>query len=141
MDKPENYFEGVLQLRNPNEKILNYVDNEIKNKENVWIAKKTITKNGIDLLMSSNKFLKEIGKKLKNRFPGVLKETRTLYSQNHLTSKEVYRGCVMFRFVDIKKGDIITKRGDKLEIISIANDVLVKNLETNKKIHISFEEL
>ena len=141
MNKNPQYFEGVLQLRNPTEEILDFVDKAIKKDENVWIAKKKEQKNGIDLYLSSNKFLKAIAKKLKNSFSGELIETSTLFSRNRLTQKELRRGCILFRYYKVKRGDIITVRSEKYKVISIGKDILVKNLKSNVKSRMNFSNL
>jgi len=92
-----NYYEGILQLRNPNEEVVNFVRNQFKNNEKVWIAKQENLKTGIDLYISSNKFLLALGKKLKNSFKGELKTSRKLHSRNRVTSKNIYRVTVLFR--------------------------------------------
>ena len=97
MDKNPQYFEGILQLRNPNEEVLNFIRNQFKNNKKAWIAKEEGLKTGIDLYVSSNKFLLSLGKKLKKSFKGELKTSRKLYSKNRLTSKNVYRVTVLFR--------------------------------------------
>ena len=141
MNKNPQYFEGTLQLRNPNQEIIDFVADEIEKRDDVWIAKTENQKKGLDLYLSSNKFLKDIGRKLKAKFPGELVESNKLFSRNKLTSKEVYRGCVLFRYYGIKKGEVIEIRGDSIKIISIGKDILGKNIETNKKVHIKFEQL
>lgn len=97
MDKNPQYFEGTLQLRNPNEEVINFIRNQFKNNERAWIAKEVGLKTGIDLYISSNKFLLSLGKKLKKSFKGELKTSRKLHSQNRLTSKRIYRVTVLFR--------------------------------------------
>lgn len=141
MDKPNQYFEGTLQLRNPSQKIIDFVADEIDRHDNVWIAKTKKVKNGIDLFISSNKLLMGIGRKLKHHFTGELVNSKTLFSQDHMTSKCVYRGCVLFRHFDIKNGDTLEVRGDRIKIISIGSDIFGKNLKTNKRVHIKFSEL
>ncbi len=141
MDKNPQYFQGVLQLRNPTQQIVDFVAEQIEKKNNVWIAKTAKQKNGVDLYISSNRFLKEIGKKLKQNFVGELIESNSLFSVNRLTSKEVYRGCVLFRYFNIKKGETITIKGDEIKIISIGKKILGKNLQTNKKVHLDFSDL
>jgi NMD protein affecting ribosome stability and mRNA decay len=141
MDKPEQYFEGVLQLRNPTQDIIDFVARQIEKTDDVWVAKTKQHKSGIDLYLSSNKFLKHIGKKLNSSFCGELKESRSLFSKNRLTSKAIYRGCVLFTAHDVKVGDTINIKGDKLKIIKIGKDILAKNIENNNKVHISFSQL
>ncbi len=92
-----NYYEGKLQLRNPNEEVLNFINNQFKNNEKVWIAKAERLKTGIDLYISSNRFLLSLGKKLKKSFKGELKTSRKLFSKSRLTSKQLYRVTVLFR--------------------------------------------
>ena len=95
MDK--EYYEGILQLRNPNEEVLNFIRNQFKNNSKVWISKQERLKTGIDLYISSNKFLLSLGKKLKKSFKGELKTSRKLHSRDRMTSKNVYRVAVLFR--------------------------------------------
>jgi len=97
MDKNPQYFEGFLQIRNPNEECINFIKNQFKNNKKAWIAKEVKQKNGFDLYISSNSFLLSLGKKLKKSFKGTLKTSRKLFTQNRLTSKQVYRGTVCFR--------------------------------------------
>jgi len=96
-DKSPDYFEGVLQIRNPNEEVMNFIENQFKNNDKVWISKEIKLKTGMDYYVSSNRFLKQLGKKLKKSFKGELKLSKKLFTRNHLTSKEVYRGTVLFR--------------------------------------------
>lgn len=141
MTKNPQYFEGILQLRNPSQEIIDFVADAIEKKENVWIARAQKQKNGIDLYISSNKFLKQIGKKLKEMFCGELIESHTLHSRNRQTSKEVLRGCILFRHYNIKKGDIIKVRGESIKVISVGKEISGKNTETNRKVHIKYEQL
>jgi len=95
MDK--GYYEGTLQLRNPNKEVINFIKNQFKNNEKVHIAKHEKLKTGIDFYISSNRFLLSLGKKLKKSFKGELKTSRKLHSKNKITSKDVYRVTVCFR--------------------------------------------
>jgi len=141
MDKPKDYFEGTLQLRNCPQKVIDFVADEINKREKVWIAKTKKVRNGIDLLISSNTFLKQIGKKLQGKFTGEVIYSKTLFSRNRLTQKEIFRGCVLFRYHDFKKGDIIIVRGEDVKVISIGKTIFGKSLETNKKMQIKFDQL
>lgn len=91
------YYEGTLQLRNPNEEVLNFIKNQFKNNPKVWIANQEKLKTGIDLYISSNRFLLSLGKKLKKSFKGELKTSRKLHTKSRITSKNIYRVTVLFR--------------------------------------------
>ena len=95
-----NYFEGTLQLRNPNEECLNFIRNQFKNNQKAWVSKEEYHKTGIDYYISSNKFLLKLGKLLKKSFKGELIISRRIYTQHKLTSKNVYRMTVLFRLKD-----------------------------------------
>lgn len=92
-----HYFEGTLQLRNPSEEIFSMVLNQINHDAHVWIAKEEFHREGVDLYLSSNKFLLQLGKKLKKSFKGKVVISRRLFTQNKMTSKFVYRMTVLFR--------------------------------------------
>jgi NMD protein affecting ribosome stability and mRNA decay len=141
INRNPQYFEGVLQLRNPTGEIMDFIVKEMDKKGNVWIAKTKKHKNGIDLFLSSNRFLAEIGKKLKDRFSGELVKSKTLHTQNSLTSKDVFRGCVLFRHYPIKKGEIIRFRGEDIEVLVVGDEVFGKNVKTKEKVHIKYDQL
>jgi len=132
-EKGPKYFEGKLQLRNPTPEVLSYVRKKIRQDKYVWIAKEEKVRNGLDLWLSSNKFLQDIGNKLKKRFTGVLKKSKKLHTQHKITSKLLYRGTVMFRCLNFKKGDVIEINGEPMKIMEISKQVRLKNLNTGKK--------
>ena len=92
-----NYYEGILQLRNPNEETINFIRNQFKNTKKAWIAKEEKLKPGIDYYISSNSFIMALGKKLKKSFKGELKISRKLHTRSRSTGKNVYRVTVLFR--------------------------------------------
>ena len=95
--KHELYYEAIIQLRPANNQLLSYIDNQIEKRNDVFISKIDELKTGIDIYISSRKFAMALGKKLKKAFPGELKLSRTLFSQDRQTSKKIYRVTVLFR--------------------------------------------
>ena len=91
------YYEGILQLRNPNEECNRFIKNQFKNNEKVWISKEVKQKTGTDYYISSNRFLLSLGKRLKKSFRGELKISRRIHSTSRITSKNIYRVTVLFR--------------------------------------------
>ncbi|MBI2208299.1 hypothetical protein HYU50_02285 [Candidatus Woesearchaeota archaeon] len=135
------YFEGILQVRNPNDEVLDFIAKEIKEKGNVSIAKTKKINNGLDIYISSQRFLRSIGNKLQERFSGHLEVSRKLHTRNRLTSRDVYRVNLLFKMPSFKKGDIIKYKGDQIKIIGMAKKVLAKDIETGRKLTLSFKEL
>ena len=95
--RTDGYYQAVIQIRPRDKEILDYVRNQIKKKKNVEISKEVYLKYGIDVYVTDQKFARNIGQKLKKAFKGELKITKSIYTRNRLTSKDVYRGTVLFR--------------------------------------------
>ncbi|MBI2138089.1 hypothetical protein HYU13_00735 [Candidatus Woesearchaeota archaeon] len=91
-----NYFEGVLQLRNPTDEVFNMIHNQIAHDERAYISKEVYYKNGVDLYLSSNRFLLRLGRKLKQSYKGKLIVSRRIFTTDKFTSKFVYRVTVLF---------------------------------------------
>lgn len=130
-----DYYQGVLQLRDINEEILRFTYNQIKKSGNVAVTKTVEHPNGLDLYITSQKFIRILGKKLKDGFGGELKISSKLHTKNR-QGKDVYRINVLFRLSKYKKGDIVLVRGDKLRLISIGRKIFARNLKNGKKVTI-----
>ena len=128
MIKHKDYFEGILQLRNTNDEIIKYVVNQVEKRDDVHISNIKKVKNGFDIYISSQRFMRSLGNKLQNQFHGELKISKKLHTRNRLTGKEVYRVNVLFRYPSFKKGDIIDFKGEKIKIIGIHKKVLVRGV-------------
>ena len=135
-----NYYQGVLQLRDVNEEILNFVDNQIKKRGNVSITKKVSHPNGVDLYITSQKFIRILGKKLRESFGGEIKISAKLHTRSK-TGKDLFRVNVLFRLSKYKRGDIITIRGDQVKLLQVGNRIFAMDLRTGKRIKIRNEEL
>ena len=135
------YFEGILQLRNPTEELLDFLAKEIKEKGNVFVAKTKKVGDGIDLYISSQRYLRTLGNKLQERFPGQPEVSSSLHTRNRQTSRDVYRVNVLFRMPSFRKGDIITYKGDCIKIIGMSKKVLAKDIKTGKKLTLSYKNV
>lgn len=97
------YYEAIIQLRASPEdaerldEVRRFVQNRINERKNVTISKVKEFDFGVDIYVSSQSYARAIGKKLKRAFKGDLKITRTLHTMDRMTSKQVYRGTIMFR--------------------------------------------
>jgi len=136
----DQYFQGILQLRNPSKEIMNFVQKEVSKRKDT-ITQVIKVKNGIDLYFTSQRFLRSLGNKIQRNFAGALKTSRKLHTQDKQSGKKIYRVNVLFRLSTLKKGEKIKHKGDECIILSVKKDILVKNTKTQKKIHIKFKDL
>lgn len=94
----DRYYEAILQLRPFDKEVFKYVQDQLSRNPHVFVSKYVEKKEGIDLYLSSKRFAKTVGQKLKRRFyGGIVKMAQKLYSRDRLRSKEVYRLTVLFR--------------------------------------------
>jgi len=128
------YFEGILQLRGPSEEVIEFARHAIDKREDVYISQEKKVAGGIDWYLSSQRFLRALGKKLKRRFNGDLKESRKLFSRNNQTSRDIYRVNVMFRLNKFKIGDIVEYKGQRVKVKSMGKMVSGVDLDTGKKV-------
>jgi len=140
-DKHAKYYEGILQLRNPSPELLKYVYKRIDKDNQAWISQEKKVKGGIDLYLSSQKYLRQLGKKLKERFPGSLKTSRKLFTVQRGTGKRLYRVTVLFRLYPFKAGSIIEISGEKYKVLRIDKQVTIQNTKSGKKEKIKPEEI
>lgn len=138
--KHPGYFQGILQLRNPSKKLKEFVDKEIK-ENNIYVAKTKNVKDGIDMHISSNKFLMKLGRKLKQEFSGDMKISKKLFSRDRMTQKEIWRMTLVFREMPFKRGDIVNIRGEEYKISSLGTKVQCTNVKTGKKKLFDYSEV
>ena len=130
--KHAEYFEAIIQLRCEKgdltrlDEILRFLHNRIKERPKVFISKIKKLDTGIDIYLSSQSYARAIGKKLKHAFKGDLKITRTLHTMDRMTSKQVYRGTVLFR---LKPKEEEAEEEEKTEDDEFEDEVQFKDSE------------
>ncbi|MBL7100454.1 MAG: hypothetical protein ISS23_00700 [Nanoarchaeota archaeon] len=95
--RTDGYYQAIIQIRPKDKEILTYVRKKIKEKKGVHISKEIFYKYGIDIYVTDQKFARNLGQKLKKAFKGELKITKSIHTKDRQTSKEVYRGTILFR--------------------------------------------
>ncbi|MFO7710301.1 MAG: NMD3-related protein [Candidatus Woesearchaeota archaeon] len=135
--KPSNYYEGILQLRDVSQELLDYCEENIPEELVAYVKK---AKNGYDFYMQSNKFLSSFAKTLQKEFAGEMKKTATLHTRDTKNNKDLYRLTVLFREYDIRKGDEIEVKGTVYEVLGIHKKLYLKDTHTKKKVHMPFDD-
>ena len=135
-----DYYQGILQLRDINEEIISFVRNQVKKRGDVAITKTVKFDNGIDLYITSQKFISALGKKLKDSFGGELKISSKLHTRSR-QGKDLYRVNALFRLSKHRKGDVVMVRGDKVRLISVGIKIFARDLKTGNKVTIRKSDL
>ena len=135
-----NYYQGVLQLRDVNDEIYEFVYGQIEKRKDAAVTKTVKYPNGLDLYITSQKFIKILGKKLKESFGGEIKTSSKLHTRSK-TGKDLFRVNVLYRPSKYKRGDIITVRGDEVKLLQFRRMIFALDLKTGKRINIRREDL
>ena len=137
----KDYFEGILQLRNVDNEVIDFVVKEIERTEDTQIAKVKKVTNGYDIYVSRQRFLRSLGNKLQGKFGGQLIISKKLHTRSRMTGRELFRVNALFRMPNFKKGDIIKYKGDEIKVIALHKKVLAKDVKTGKKLNLSFKDI
>ena len=135
------YYEGVLQLRNPTDEVIEYIHYRVTHDKKGKITQEKKVKGGTDFYFDSQHYLQALGKKLNKKFAGEFKVSPTLKTVSKVTSKRVYRVTVLFKVYPFQPGDIIHSKEGDLHLLSFKKKFMVKNLKTGRKQWMSVEEL
>lgn len=139
------YYQGILQVRNPNKDVISFIRAEFDKEKTARIAKEAKVRGGLDIYSSSNKFSRKLGRKLTQKYGGEVKESAKLFSRDKITSKNIYRLNVLYRVPEFIKGDVISvSDGGKAKVIKFGSQIKTKivgiDLETGKKIQILLKD-
>jgi len=132
------YFEGILQLRNVKsssyDEAVEFIRQDMSLNPNIFISKMKQSKDGIDIYLSSGKYIQKIGKKMGAMYGMQPKLSRKLFSRDRQTGKEVYRLTLLIRFPDYGRYDTAIIPNKILYITNLTRDWLFCiDLKTGKK--------
>ncbi|MDP2907985.1 MAG: NMD3-related protein [Nanoarchaeota archaeon] len=94
--RTDQYYQAIIQIRPKDKEILAYVRKQVK-KKGSEISKEVFYKYGVDVYVTDQKVARNIGQRLKRAFKGELKITKKIFSRDRQTSRDIYRGTVLFR--------------------------------------------
>lgn len=143
------YYEGILQIQNAHDDVLEYLRKELDKVESkgIFVTKTVETKTGIDLYFTNKNFLRIIGQRVINKFGGELILNPQLFTRNHLTSKDVYRLNALVKLPIFRKGDVISYAPDKvrvkkgqIHVVKVTSmGKLIKAIDLVTKLPLAFE--
>ena len=136
-----NYYQGILQLRDVNDEVLAFVYDRMGKRPDAVVTKTVKHQNGIDLYITSQKFIRIIGKNLKDSFGGELKLSSKLHTRSR-QGKDLYRVNALFRLSRFRKGDIVqTRSGDRVRLLNLGKKIFGRSMNTGKKMVLRSHDL
>jgi NMD protein affecting ribosome stability and mRNA decay len=137
------YYEGILQLRNPNEQVIDFIISQTDKQavKGIFITKEVKVRNGFDYYFTSQRFLQGLGKKLVNNFGGIMKTSKKLFTRNKQESKDVYRVNVLFEAPSFLKDDVIVIKNKVVKVKSVRKQVKATDLTTGKDVSFNYKNI
>jgi len=134
--KGTQYFEGILQLRNPNQEVVDFIHKEMAKQEErgIYINKIVELKNGLDLYLTSQRYLQVLAKKIHANFGGLKKTSSQLFTKDKQTSKDLYRVNVFMEIPKFSKGNVLKIDDRVVEVHGFGDKASGLDLKTEKKV-------
>lgn len=137
-----DYFEGILQLRNCPTFLIQQLAKAIDKHPQIALAKvEKVRGGGQDWYVSNQRVLRTIGHWLAQQYCGQMIMSRTLFTRKKLTSKDVYRVTVLFKYMPKKRGDTFEYQDETYEITRFGPKLEVKDSVTKRRRLIDYNDL
>lgn len=143
MKQDEKYYQGVLQLRNASNTILETVLHHIQSLASKGIAiNKTVPEPpNYDLYMNDRKAIISIARKIQSQFGGKLLEDARHFSYDWLKSKNIYRtNITLFLFSQVKHDVVSNRQGRLFRVLSVQQKMTLKAYDTAELVTVDAQE-
>jgi NMD protein affecting ribosome stability and mRNA decay len=134
------YFEGNLQLMNPNQEVVEFISRDIEKmkSKHVFLTDLKESKKMVEFFLTDQSYLKVLARKVQSEFGGRLELHETLFSKNRQTSKDLYRLTALLRLPELKKGDVISSDDHLYLVTKLSDSIIVEDLEHNRKTKLQY---
>ncbi len=133
--KGTKYFEGILQLRNPDDDVVEFIRNKVKDVagKGIFVADVKEVRGGVDFYITSKKYIQSLGREIVDNFGGHLSINPQLFSRNKETSRDIYRVNVLVKLPDFKKGEFVEIDSEAYKVIGVGKKITIKKLSDNTR--------
>ena len=137
------YFEGILQLRTEGElreEVIEATRNEIAKyaERGVHCTKQGHVRGGMDFLLTSQKHVQAIGRRLHEQFGGILKINSQLFSRSRETSRDLFRVNVLLELPTFMKGDVVDVDGRLVKVTKAGKKLIGDDLIYGKGVTLDY---
>ncbi len=129
--KHADYFEGTLQVRNEDEASTAFITAYVA-KHGARITKTQREGHGTNYFLTSKAVVLHLAKALQERYGGLMKTSRTLFSRNRQRSKDIYRATAFIELPPFTEGAVISQAEKPLLVLERGKRIKYYNLATGK---------
>jgi NMD protein affecting ribosome stability and mRNA decay len=144
--KGTTYFESIIQLRNCNDEIIDFVRSEVAkhNKKGIFINKEVpldkYSKKDVDVYITNQTYAKTLAARVKKNYGGIIKKNAQHFSLNWQTTRTIYRLNVLIQLPNYFKNDVLKIDNHLYKIISVSDNIHVEDLRTKHKTSLAHKE-
>ncbi|MEM4260292.1 MAG: NMD3-related protein [Candidatus Woesearchaeota archaeon] len=137
-----SYFEGILQLKNPTNEVMKYIDSQFKKvkKKGIFITERKEFDGMIELFITDQTYLKVIAQNIQKHFGGKLSMNETLFSHNRQTGKNLYRLTILLVLPLLKKHDVLLYKKRVYTVTNLSDKIILRDIENEHKTNISYDD-
>ena len=139
----EEYYEGILQIMNPKDEIVDYVYKDIAkcDSKKINITKIVEHKLSWDIYFSSQKYTQLIAKKLHNIFGGTISISSRVHTRDTKKNKDLKRISVLYIVPDFAVNEVVEINSKAIKITGIHRMVTGNDIETGKKVAFEYKNI
>ncbi|PIY60584.1 hypothetical protein COY95_01015, partial [Candidatus Woesearchaeota archaeon CG_4_10_14_0_8_um_filter_47_5] len=126
------YFEAIVQMKTGRKEIHAFFEERVQERTNkgMCISKKMPVKESVHYYLTGQRHLRGIMQQLVDRFGGEIVVSKKLFSEDHLSSRNVYRVTVLYRPPEFQKGSVILYNNRAMRVAGLGKTALLEDLET-----------
>lgn len=124
------YYEGILQVRNADHTVKNWLHSFLKKSFNKGIIINNIVEKGdsIDLFFADKRNIHKVARKMQRVFGAYLETNPSIHTRDRQTQKDVYRISTLVQLPGFREKDVIELDDHTLYITKLGNQIKARKL-------------
>ena len=133
---------ATVQIRNVEKEDFEAIDSLLRSlEEDAALISVENADSGINLVFGRDAEAKQFQDNVVKSLGGTTKESRTLHTVDHMSSKRVYRSTYLVRLLPFDHDDIINHDGDFYAVVGMGRSVRLKDLQSGDNTRLPAHEL
>ena len=124
------YYEGILQVRNADHMVKNWLHSFLKKSFNKGIIINNIVEKGssIDLFFANKKNIQRVARKMERVFGAFIETNPSIHTRDRQTQKDVYRISTLVQIPSFREKDVVSLDEHTLYITRLGNQIKARKV-------------